>query len=326
MMQSTGYSVPAATTPAGVIRSTPWPSVSTRWTVGRLYALRYSSWKHGRLQSWRYQALGRRAVAGSSTIASTRARISVIFSKSAFSKSASRSAKLAGSVRGAESRPRIRLARSVHPSLTRSSAGDSAADMLATKFSSQRSCQPGVARPANHRGSIGWLSRTSTDEGVRWKTNSSPAAGQVRDALHRRRAGADDGHPLAGEAVHRRAVRAAPGVGVVPSAGVERVALERLDATDARQLRDVQRTHPERHEPGGELVPSVRPDDPPAAADVPLQVGDLGVEQGTLTQPVARRDPVAVLDDLRSVRVPLGRHVPGLLEQRQVDHRGGVAL
>ena len=45
--------------------------------------------------------------------------------------------------------------------------------MLATKFSSQRSCQPGVAILANHSGSIGWLSRTSTDDGVRWKTNSS---------------------------------------------------------------------------------------------------------------------------------------------------------
>ena len=36
MMQSTGYSTPATTTPAGVIRSTPWPSVSTRCTEGRL--------------------------------------------------------------------------------------------------------------------------------------------------------------------------------------------------------------------------------------------------------------------------------------------------
>jgi len=48
--------------------------------------------------------------------------------------------------------------------------------MLATKFSSQRSCQPGVATSANHSGSIGWLSRTSTDDGVRWKTNNSPHA------------------------------------------------------------------------------------------------------------------------------------------------------
>ena len=44
---------------------------------------------------------------------------------------------------------------------------------LAVKFSSQRCCQPGVLMVANHSGSIGWLSRTSTDDGVRWKTYSS---------------------------------------------------------------------------------------------------------------------------------------------------------
>ena len=44
---------------------------------------------------------------------------------------------------------------------------------LAVKFSSQRCCQPGVAIPANQSGSIGALARTSTDEGVRWKTKSS---------------------------------------------------------------------------------------------------------------------------------------------------------
>ncbi len=38
------------------------------------------------------------------------------------------------------------------------------------KFSSQRSCQPGVATLANQSGSIGRLPRTSTDDGVRWKT------------------------------------------------------------------------------------------------------------------------------------------------------------
>ena len=62
---------------------------------GRLNALRYSSWKHGRLQSWRYQALSRSAVSGSATIASTRARISLHLLVVGVSKSASRSSKLA---------------------------------------------------------------------------------------------------------------------------------------------------------------------------------------------------------------------------------------
>ena len=89
MMQSTSYSLPATTTPFSVMRSTPLPSVSTRCVPGALKACRYSSWKHGRLQSWRYQAFrfcGRLAVL---TIASTRARISSIFSKSESSNAAS---------------------------------------------------------------------------------------------------------------------------------------------------------------------------------------------------------------------------------------------
>jgi hypothetical protein len=47
---------------------------------------------------------------------------------------------------------------------------------LAVKFASQRCCQPGCAISANHPGSVGRLSRTSTDDGVRWKTYSSSHA------------------------------------------------------------------------------------------------------------------------------------------------------
>jgi len=101
----------------------------------------------------------------------------------------------------------------------------------------------------------------------------------MRDTLHSGRAGPDDGDPLAGQAIHRRAVRIAAGVGVVPAAGVEGVALEVLDAGDAGELRHVQRSRPDADELGGELVGPVRPHDPPGARGVPLQVGDLGVEQ-----------------------------------------------
>jgi hypothetical protein len=47
---------------------------------------------------------------------------------------------------------------------------------LAVKFSSQRRCQPGVAISANQSGSVGRLSRTSTELGVRWNTNSRSQA------------------------------------------------------------------------------------------------------------------------------------------------------
>src|SRR5690348_10527036 len=62
MMQSSSYSRPATITPAAVIRATPLPSVSTRWVFGLLKACRYSSWKQGRLHSWRYHALSLPAV------------------------------------------------------------------------------------------------------------------------------------------------------------------------------------------------------------------------------------------------------------------------
>ena len=61
-----------------VMRSTPLPSVSIRWTFGAVEAsagTRRGS--TGRLQNWRYQGFSASAVAGSVTMASTRARISV---------------------------------------------------------------------------------------------------------------------------------------------------------------------------------------------------------------------------------------------------------
>ena len=59
-------------------------------------------------------------------------------------------------------------------------------------------------------------------------------AGEVRDALHRGRAGADDADALVGELRHRRALGVAAGVVVVPPARVEGVAGERLDARGCR--------------------------------------------------------------------------------------------
>jgi hypothetical protein len=162
----------AATTPVSVMRSTPLPSVSTRKVPGSLKASRYSSWKHGRLHSWRYQAFSRCAVSWSSTTESMRARISSIFSKS----ESSNASIIRAGVRPLAGRAmifeRIRRERSVQPSMTRSSSVMPPV-WLAVKFSSQRCCQPGVAISANHAGSVGWLLRTSTEDGVRWKTYSS---------------------------------------------------------------------------------------------------------------------------------------------------------
>src|SRR5579862_4398244 len=63
MMQSTSYSTPFATTPFGVIRSTPCAALtSTSVTFGRLKVGRYSSLKVGRLQNCRYQGFSASAV------------------------------------------------------------------------------------------------------------------------------------------------------------------------------------------------------------------------------------------------------------------------
>ena len=62
------------------------------------------------------------------------------------------------------------------------------------------------------------------------------------------------------------------------------------------------------------------------AVVVPGDLGDLGVEQGVVVEPEVLGDPLAVLEDLRRVHVLLRRHVAGLLEEREVHERGGVAL
>ena len=223
---------------------------------------------------------------------------------------------------------RIRRAMSVQPSITRSSSATPPV-WLAVKFSSQRCCQPGVAIAANHSGSIGWLSRTSTDDGVRWNTYSSRARpGQVRHALHGRGAGADDRDPLVGQPVHRRAGRVAAGVVVVPAAGVERVPRERrrsrgcpaASGTCSGPVPMATKLRGEVRRRGWCGRSSA------SAASSQLRSGHLGVEQRVVVEAEVLPDALAVLEDLRRVRVLLGRHVAGLLEQRHVDHRRRVAL
>ena len=64
------------------------------------------------------------------------------------------------------------------------------------KLSMRCCCQPGSQALA-HSGSVGRFARTSIDDGVRWKTYSCfGRRAEVRHALHRRRAGADDADAL----------------------------------------------------------------------------------------------------------------------------------
>src|SRR5215469_578229 len=104
------------------------------------------------------------------------------------------------------------------------------------------------------------------------------------------------------------------------------MATEGLNAGDSWELGHVQRPRSHSYELGCELIAAVRPYDPPAAAGIPLQVGDLGVEEGAVIEVVQLADAVAMLQDLWRMRVQLGRHVAGLFQQRHVDHRCRVAL
>ena len=115
-------------------------------------------------------------MAGSSTMATTRARISSIFSSSLSLKALVNVSGVSSpdAAASTKTRSRTRMAMSVQPSLTRSSSANPPVCSVA-KFSSHSFCQPGSS-PANHAGSISWLLRTSIDDGVRWNTKSSRAS------------------------------------------------------------------------------------------------------------------------------------------------------
>ena len=261
------YSCSPTTTPSRVMASTPRPSVSTSVTLGRLKACRYSSWKQGRLQNCRYQGLRASAVAGSSTISSTRDRICSIFSKSASSRTVARSW---SGPRRLVAQPVDQLADDVGPAVHDEVLLGEAPEVSSVKFSIRSRCQPG-SRAAAHEGSVGRFARTSMDEGVRWKTKSSPAeAATWGTHLDRRGTRSDDADALVGQAA-QPAVRVAARVRVVPSAGVEGVTPERLDARDAGELGPVERAVAHHEEPGRHPVASVGQDGPARAWSRPTR-------------------------------------------------------
>ena len=141
---------------------------------------------------------------------------------------------------------------------------------------------------------------------------------QMRHALHRRRAGADDADALVGEA-GEVPLRVAAGIGIVPAAGVEGMALEALDARNAGQLGPVQRTVRLDDEAGLHRVAAIGADDPARRGLVPVEAGDFGLEAGVAVEIEVPADGAAMLEDLGRGRVFGGRHEADLLQQRQVD-------
>ena len=133
-------------------------------------------------------------------------------------------------------------------------------------------------------------------------------------ALHRRGAGADDGHPLVGQPLHRCAVGITTGVVVVPTAGVERVPFEVGDAGESGELGHVQWPEAHANELGGEVIAPAAAHDPTGPLGVPLQTGDLGVKQGVVVETELLPDALAVLEDLGRMRILLGWHVTCLFQ------------
>ena len=99
---------------------------------------------------------------------------------------------------------------------------------------------------------------------------------EMGDALNGSRAGADDADPFVPE-VRQIAVAVTTGVAIVPAAGVERIALERIDTRNAGQLRPaewpIRHCHVLRLEP----VATIGADDPAPLLLVPPHVGDGGL-------------------------------------------------
>ena len=130
---------------------------------------------------------------------------------------------------------------------------------------------------------------------------------ELRDRLHRRRAGADDADRFAAQVDV-----------VVPARGVERLALERLHAVDARQLRRGQDAVGQDHEARAHRVAAIGLDDPAAGGLVPGRPLDRGVEQAVLVEAELLGQALAVLKNLEARRELHRRDVAGLFEQRQV--------
>src|SRR5262249_19668789 len=124
--------------------------------------------KVGRLHHWPYHGFKASAAPDSLTIEETRSRISFIFLKSAISDKAAICSLDSAELSALDSNCESILNRLVHLSLTRSTS-TGIPDRIPQKLVLRFACHPG-ASVLTHSGSVGLLPRSSTDDGVRWKT------------------------------------------------------------------------------------------------------------------------------------------------------------
>ena len=213
---------------------------------------------------------------------------------------------------------------SVQPSSTRSSASNTP-DTRLLKFSIRRRCQPGSRLGCPLR--IGRPVAAHVDRRRRALEDVQllGRGAEVRHALHRGRAGADDADALVGQA-GEVPVGVAAGVVVVPAAGVERVARGtprcRGSPGSFGRCSGPLAMH---DEAGAHGVAAVGRHDPARVVVVPRSPSTSVWKQASSVEAVVLADRPAVGEDLRRPDVLLRRHVAELLEQRQVDVRLDVA-
>src|SRR5690606_24784939 len=137
--------------------------------------------------------------------------------------------------------------------------------------------------------------------------------GKLWNDLEAGGAGPDDTDALVME-LRQVAGGVATGVVVLPAGAVEGASLEVLDPRDAWQLRTAEDAALGDDEPRTERVAVRGLDDPAGVVLVPDDALDLGLEDRPAVQIEVLGEGLAVREDLRAGDVPLGRHVPGLLQ------------
>src|SRR3979411_3075058 len=104
------------------------------------------------------------------------------------------------------------------------------------------------------------------------------------------------------------------------------MALEGLDARNARQLRPVKRTAGCNHKAGVHRVAAVGGDQPSVLVLEPAHLADLGLEAGQTIEVEVLANATRMRTDLVAEAVFLLGDVAGLFQQRQVDVAFDVAL
>ena len=227
----------------------------------------------------RYQGLRIAAVSLSFTTASTRARSRSMTRKSITSRVARNSSGDCGQPDSSNSAARFLLI-SVQMSQMRScSPGDRPSIAAWWKFICRSRCQPGF-NVASQDSSVRSVDALVDGRGGALKhVELLGVSGQERNCLNGGSARADDRDALVAQLVENRLALVPAGVVVIPSGGMEHLALEIFQSRHPGHLRCIDRSHGHDDEPRSQIVAAIRCDTPPFDRLVPPQRVDACVKQ-----------------------------------------------